>query len=427
MKKNSAIFILLTLVILSSMLFDIGNIASVSDGQHSGDNNLTVDLANPGGDTIDWTMEEIMSDTMMTFSNFAGKVVLIDFFAMWCGPCKAAMPYLRNINDHFSSESDFVMMSIDVDTTEQESAIETFAGTYEMNWYIFRDTLAVNDYYGVSAIPTLMIINQNQYIYYIEEGFGGEELIKGIIQELLDMDDQAAPVISDLDSNVDSISIIDSAFTVSADVTDDAVRYTEFNLTMGDYVESQKFWAPDSGEQLCTFNLDPITIWDEVQKGATSLTIELSVGDFTGKSASDSITVDITNIPDTSPPTVIVDKIDEVDGTYGQTFEITATITDDTLVLGATLEIWTHGKFNTSQEMIRDGDVFTAKFYSFKVATGEEIVFKIIADDVSGKNTTHIVDYKVSLGAGITLPTMVTLFVLGGLLLIPLQRITKKK
>ena len=427
MKKNSAIFILLTLVMLSSMLFEISNISGVSDGQVSGDDNLTVDLANPGGNTIDWTMEEIMSDTMMTFSNFAGKVVLIDFFAMWCGPCVAAMPYLRNINDHFSSESDFAMMSIDVDTTEQESAIETFAANNNMNWYIFRDTLAVNDFYGVSAIPTLMIINQNQYVYYIEEGFAGEEVIKGVIQELLDMDDQAAPVLTNFVSDNEQVSIVEDTFTVSVDVTEDAIRYAEFNLTMGDYEESQTFWAPDSGTIECTFELDPIIIYNETQDSTTSIDVDLVVEDFTGKKTTDYLAVDIENITDATPPSVAIDQVIETDGTYGQTFEIHATIIDDTLVKSATLEIWTHGKFNTSQVMTTAGDSVTAKFYSFKVATGEEIVFKIIAEDVSGKNTTHVVDYKVSLGAGISFPMAVTLFVLGGLLLIPIQRLAKKK
>ncbi len=426
MKMKKFFFVMLTLVMLSSMLFDIGNIYGVSDEQDTEDD-LTIDLANAGGDTIDWTMEEIMSDTMKTFSDFAGKVVLIDFFAMWCGPCKTAMPYLRNINDHFSSESDFVMMSMDVDTTEQESAIETFAGTYDMNWFIFRDTLGVNDYYGVSAIPTLMIINQYQYVYYIEEGFGGEELLKGIIQELLDMNDQVAPSTNNFESNVDPISILDNTFTATVDVIEDAIRYANFSLTIGDFTESQVFWVPDSGELPCTFVLDPIVIWDETQEGTTTITVDLLVTDFTGKQTTDTLSIAISNIADTSAPVVIVDSIEETDGTYGQTFEITATITDDTMVLGATLEIWTHGKFNTSQEMIRDGDVFSAKFYSFKVATGEEIVFKIITNDVSGKNTTHIVDYTVSLGASISLPVIITMFVLGGLILLPLQRIAKKK
>ena len=412
---------------LSSMVFDINNISGVSDNQDNGNDNLSADLVQAGGDTMDWTMEEIMSDTMKTFSSFAGKVVLIDFFAMWCGPCKDAMPYLRNINDHFSSETDFVMMSIDVDTSEQEAAIETFAGTYNMNWFIFRDTASVSNFYEISAIPTLMIINQYQYVYFVEEGFGGEERLKGIIQDLLDMDDQTDPVLSNFSSDKEQVSIVEDTFTVSVDVTEDAIRYAEFNLTMGDYKETQTFWAPASGELSCLFQLDPIMIYEETQESTTSIDIDLLVEDFTGRQASDYLSVDIENIADAEPPTVEVTEITETDGTYGQTFEIHATITDDTLVLGATLEIWTHGKFNTSQEMTRAGDAFTAKFYSFKVATGEEIVFKIIAEDVSGKNTTQEVDYTVSLGVGINLPTVVTMFVISGLILLPLQRILKKK
>lgn len=426
MKMKKASFILLTLIVLSSVLFNITNLYGVSSIPETGEE-FTPDLIYAGDETIDWTMEEIMSDTTKTFSNFKGKVVLIDFFAMWCGPCKTAMPYLRNINDHFASESNFQMMSVDVDLSEQEAAIESFAETYNMNWFIFRDTASISDYYEISAIPTLMIINQHQYVYYVEEGFGGEELLTGIIEDLLAMDDQTAPVLANFESNINPISILDSTFTASVDITDDAIRFAEYELTLGDYSETQKFWAPDTGEHLCTFALDPIIIWNETQDGTTSATIDLVVEDFTGNQTIDSLTIDVTNIADAVPPVITLDSIVEIDGTYGQTFEITVTITDDTMVLGATLEIWTHGKLNVSQEITNSGDTYNAKFYSLKVGPAEELVIKVIANDVSGKNTTLAVNYTVTSGAGIALSTIIALFVLSGLIAVPLQRLTKRK
>ncbi|MHA1463291.1 MAG: redoxin family protein [Candidatus Heimdallarchaeota archaeon] len=426
MKMKKVSFILLVLVILSSMLFETTKLYGVSNSPETGEE-LTPDLIDAGDVTIDWTMEEIISDTMKTFSDFDGKVILIDFFAMWCGPCKTAMPYLRNINDNFASESDFVMMSIDVDLSEQESALESFAVTYNMNWFIFRDTALINNYYEISAIPTLMIINQHGYVYYVEEGFGGEELITGIINELLEMDDKTAPVLTNFESDVDPISILDSAFTASVDITDDAIRFAEYELTLGDYTETQKFWAPDTGTHSSTFILDPIVIWNETQEGTTSATIELVVEDFTGNQTTDSLLIAVTNIADAAPPVITFDSIVEISGTYGQTFDINVTITDDTMILGATLEIWTHGKLNVSQEMIKDGDTYNAKFYSLKVGPVEELVIKIIADDVSGKNTTLVINYTVTSGAGYALPSIIALFVLGGLIAVPLQRLTKRK
>ncbi len=425
MKKVS--FILLTLLVLSSVLFKITNIHSVSTNPETG-NDLTPNLVNAGEEAIDWTMEEIMSDTSKTFSSFAGKVVLIDFFAMWCGPCKAAMPYLRNINDYYAAEPDFVMMSVDTDISEQEAAIETFAGTYNMNWFIFRDTASISNYYEISAIPTLMIFNQYQYVYYVEEGFGGEEALKGIIDELLAMDDKTAPILSNFESDVEPISILDSTFTASVDITDDALRFVEYELTLGSYTEGRKFWSPDSGKNECEFVLDPIVIWNETQNSITSATIEIVVQDFRGNQTTDTLTVDVAKLPDTTPPVITLDSVVEIDGDYGQTFDINVTITDDTMVLGATLEIWTNGKLNASQVMTNVGDTYNAKLYSLKVGPAEELVIKVNANDVSGKNITVEFNYTVTSGAaGFALPTIIALFVLSGIIAVPLQRLAKKK
>lgn len=87
---------------------------------------MTPKVIHNGAPAINWNLEDIMSDTNFTFSSFAGKVVMMDFFATWCGPCIAAMPLLRDINNHYSGNSNFVLMSIDLETAAaaSETALE---------------------------------------------------------------------------------------------------------------------------------------------------------------------------------------------------------------------------------------------------------------------------------------------------------------
>lgn len=65
--------------------------------------------------------------------------------------------------------------------------------------------------------------------------------------------------------------------------------------------------------------------------------------------------------------------------------------------------------------------------YNLKVGPAEELVIKIIADDVSGKNTTLVISYTITSSAGFARPSIIALFVLSGLIAVPLQRLTKRK
>ncbi|MHA1532463.1 MAG: TlpA family protein disulfide reductase, partial [Candidatus Heimdallarchaeota archaeon] len=111
--KKQRILILVTLLITPMILSFIKIDGAVESPI---DEVITPEVLHNGAPVMDWNLEEIMSDTNYTFSSLAGKVVVMDFFATWCGPCIAAMPLLRDINDHYAGNSNFVMMSIDLET-----------------------------------------------------------------------------------------------------------------------------------------------------------------------------------------------------------------------------------------------------------------------------------------------------------------------
>lgn len=68
-----------------------------------------------------------------TFSlaDYSGKVVLLNFWATWCGPCRRELPGLNNVAEQLTSDQ-FAVVAINIDTNPEETA-ETFADRLELN------------------------------------------------------------------------------------------------------------------------------------------------------------------------------------------------------------------------------------------------------------------------------------------------------
>ena len=100
------------------------------------------------------------------FSEFRGKVVVVDCFAIWCQPCLQEIPHLAQIHDKYNS-SEVVVISVG---SSGDSAIELrqFKQDHNMTWRVARDTVGVFDKYNVQYIPTLVILSQSGTVHFQE-------------------------------------------------------------------------------------------------------------------------------------------------------------------------------------------------------------------------------------------------------------------
>lgn len=92
-------------------------------------------------------------------SDYKGKVVIVDFWATWCGPCRRGIPDLIEIQKQYANDVVIIGVSLD---TETKGEVIPFAQKIGINYPIVYGTLEVTQQYGgVEGIPTSFIIDRN--------------------------------------------------------------------------------------------------------------------------------------------------------------------------------------------------------------------------------------------------------------------------
>ena len=110
-----------------------------------------------------------------------GKVVLLDFWATWCGPCKETTPEIQKIAKSFAGQP-LVVISISSDTNDV--AWKSYINEHNMNWPQYRDSNgALNRAYGVSSIPRFFTIDADGVLQSVKVGSNAD--ISGDLKRLI--------------------------------------------------------------------------------------------------------------------------------------------------------------------------------------------------------------------------------------------------
>jgi thiol-disulfide isomerase/thioredoxin len=100
--------------------------------------------------------------------DFRGSVVLLNFWASWCPPCRAEMPSMERLNSELKG-SDFVMVAVNVQ--EDPSLIKSFLREYELDFPIYMDPdgSAAREI-GVTGLPTSILIDRKGRAFAVVTG-----------------------------------------------------------------------------------------------------------------------------------------------------------------------------------------------------------------------------------------------------------------
>jgi thiol-disulfide isomerase/thioredoxin len=100
-----------------------------------------------------------------------GKVVFIDFWASWCGPCRVALPEIKKTYDEFHARG-FEVIGVNLD--DKEDAMRKVVKDFEMPWPIRYDGEGMNGQiaakFGITGIPSMWMIDKKGVVRDIREG-----------------------------------------------------------------------------------------------------------------------------------------------------------------------------------------------------------------------------------------------------------------
>lgn len=110
------------------------------------------------------------------------KVVLVDFWASWCDPCKASFPAMEELQKKYGPQG-FVILAVNVD--EDRKDMETFLKKNPATFSVIRDAgQKLVERVQASTMPTSFLLDREGKIRFIHSGFHGEDTRKKYAQEI---------------------------------------------------------------------------------------------------------------------------------------------------------------------------------------------------------------------------------------------------
>ncbi len=145
-----------------------------------------------GKDAAELKIDDWVNGSPLTDSDLKGKVVLLDFWAVWCGPCIATFPHLREWHDKYSDEG-LVIIGLtryysytwddaagrgvksteEVSPEDEQEMLEKFAEYHKLQHrFAIQSDRTLSEFYAVSGIPHVVVIDREGKIRIIRVGSG---------------------------------------------------------------------------------------------------------------------------------------------------------------------------------------------------------------------------------------------------------------
>jgi cytochrome c biogenesis protein CcmG/thiol:disulfide interchange protein DsbE len=100
---------------------------------------------------------------------YRGKVVYLDFWASWCGPCKQSFPWMETLKDAYGRQGlTVIAVNLDMDRADADKFLERFRPTFEVRFDPKGELAAL---YKVRAMPSSVLIDRHGVARFTHEGY----------------------------------------------------------------------------------------------------------------------------------------------------------------------------------------------------------------------------------------------------------------
>ena len=137
-----------------------------------------------GMQSHDWTLENSKGAKQTLSKEYAKNVVLLDFWATWCGPCKAKMPFIQKMHEKYKDKGLKVISVLSGDVGHEKAAA-AYIKKYKYTFDLVFGTNELSDKYKIRFLPTVMMIDATGKIIYFRDTLG----INDGIDEKVELED----------------------------------------------------------------------------------------------------------------------------------------------------------------------------------------------------------------------------------------------
>lgn len=141
------------------------------------------EIKNEGNKAPNFSLKSTKGKTI-NLTDYKGKIVILDFWATWCPPCRKGIPDLISIQKKYKKNVVVIGVSLDGDKTIKD--VPKFIKDYKINYpIVYGDDKVVADYGGIRSIPTSFMIDKKGNVADMQVGLVEKEIFINKIKELL--------------------------------------------------------------------------------------------------------------------------------------------------------------------------------------------------------------------------------------------------
>jgi len=136
----------------------------------------------------DFTLKSLQGENLR-LDEYKGQVVLINFWATWCGPCRQELPLLDRLHQRYQ-DAGFAVLGINVEGVEKADEAQAMVSKAGVTFPVLVDEgQQISELYALEAMPTSVVVDRDGVVRYVHLGYkpGDEtkylEVVKQLIRE----------------------------------------------------------------------------------------------------------------------------------------------------------------------------------------------------------------------------------------------------